>query len=603
MKSPLILLLSCVFMALPVLAQKSITNGPLSDTNGALVLEIRSVFDPMPPTGYAPLRVVATNHTGNDRGWNFKIISQTQRFRAQNQHHSRFQMTVPAVGTESAQFLVPVAASYGETYGRAGQMLQIGLDVDGVGHRDFNEQSNSVYEFPAIAISKALADTNHSRLKDEVEKRMKSSSSRGGATSQFGSVYAAVDLPEDWLGLSGFDIIMMADTEWLSLKPGQRLAVIQWSRFGGQLDLYSTASPTFLTLGIPSENEGKFASLKAAILSWNGKDLDAEKTVARHWGSNMREKRLTEAYTGDTGIAPNKKPDWGLLESIGLRQFASWQVIVFLVIFGILVGPVNLFVLAPPGKRHKLFITTPLLSIGASLLMIVIILFQDGLGGIGARLILVNVVTKETAAYVTQEQASRTGVLLSGSFEMKQPALVEPLALPDTPWVKLKKDSNSQPVQLSQEGRQRSGNFFQSRAEQGQSLRAVVSTRARLELKAGLTADAAPEIISALGFTVETLFYKDAKGATWQAKTPLATGQQVKLVSVQETELRKACAEVAELSEGPIKQRIEALGNGALPRGSFVAVASAAPAFTLETLLSIRWNQDHVLVFGPVVQP
>jgi hypothetical protein len=264
---------------------------------------------------------------------------------------------------------------------------------------------------------------------------------------------------------------------------------------------------------------------------------------------------------------------------------------------------VNLFVLAPPGKRHKLFITTPLLSIGASLLMVVIILFQDGIGGVGARLVLVNVVPEETAAYVMQEQACRTGVLLGGNFELKQPALIEPLALPDTPWVKLKKDMNSQAVQLTQASSQRSGNFFQSRAEQGQSLRAVVPTRARLELKSGLAAGAAPEIISALGFTVDSLFYIDAKGSVWKSKQSLATGQQVQLVLSGAAELRKACSDVAQLSEGQTKLRIEALGNGNLARGSFMGLAKVAPTFTLETLPSIRWNEDHVIVFGPVAQP
>ena len=603
MKTHLASLLAWGLMILPAIAQKSITSGALADTNGALALEVRSVFDPMPPTGYAPLRVVATNHTSSDRLWDFSLLSQTQRFQSENQHRSRFQMMVPAGGTESAQFLVPQAVAYGETYGRSGKELRIGVDIDGAGHRDFSEHSNPVYDFPAIAISKALADTNHARLKDEVQSRMKSGGSRGGATSQFGSVYAAEDLPEDWLGLSGFDVVMMADTEWLSLKPGQRLAMIQWGRLGGQLDLYATGAPNFAALGIPSDVEGKVASLKTAILSWNGKDLDAEKTVARYWGFGRREKMLTEDYTGGTGLAPNQKPDWGLLESIGLRQFASWQVIVFLVIFGILVGPVNLFVLAPPGKRHKLFITTPLLSIGASLLMVVIILFQDGMGGIGARLVLVNLVPEETAAYVIQEQACRTGVLLGGNFELKQPALIEPLALPDTPWVKLKKDMNSQAVQLTQAGRQRSGNFFQSRAEQGQTLRAVVPTRARLELKSGLATDAAPEIISALGFTVDSLFYIDAKGSVWKSKQSLVTGQKVQLVTSGTAELRKACSDVAQLSEGQTKLRIEALGNGNLARGSFMGLAKVAPAFTLETLPSIRWNEDHVMVFGPVAQP
>jgi hypothetical protein len=133
------------------------------------------------------------------------------------------------------------------------------------------------------------------------------------------------------------------------------------------------------------------------------------------------------------------------LALLGTRSFASWQVLVFLVIFGVLVGPVNLFVLAPAGKRHKLFITTPLLSIGASIVMVGLILIQDGTGGTGRRFIAINLQPDEAAAYVTQEQISRTGVLFGTGFEMKQPVLIEPVALPDTPWVKLK-STNHQPA-------------------------------------------------------------------------------------------------------------------------------------------------------------
>ena len=294
---------------------------------------------------------------------------------------------------------------------------------------------------------------------------------------------------------------------------------------------------------------------------------------------------------------------WELLNSLGERNFASWQVVVFLVVFGILVGPVNLFVLAPAGRRHRLFITTPLLSVGASLLMVGIILTQDGTGGMGARLIAIDLQPEEAAAYVTQEQSSRTGVLLGGGFEVKQPALIEPLALPDTPWVKLKSNNNSQPAQLSQEGSARGGNYFQSRAEQGQILRAVVSSRARLEMKTGLAADAAPEVISALGFSIDDLFYVNANGGVWRAKGALATGQQVKLTKSDSSTLRSIIEDPIKLSGGHTRSRLMGLINGTPSRNTFFAIAKAAPGFAIDTLPSIRWQQDRVVVFGSLAQP
>jgi hypothetical protein len=582
--------------------QKSITTGTQGDMNGN-ALELRSVFDPMPPTGYAPVRVVATNGGDRDSRWIFDIRSEARKFQAINTHGSQFQIIVPAHLTQSATFLVPLAVAYGNSpggFGGESHQLHISLNSDSIGQRVFQNYEARVHGFPAIAISKALADTNHARLKDEVERRMKSGGSSGVANKQFGSSYAPADLPEDWRGLSGFDALMISMPEWLSLKPGQRLAVIQWVRLGGQLDVYASADGAASALGIPTDAQHQVSHGKAQVLPWDGRNLDAKMTVARYWSIDKRENALCSGYTSHSGGSPaTREPQWGLLKSLGTRSFASWQAIVFLVIFGILVGPVNLFVLAPQGKRHKLFFTTPLLSVGASLLMVVIFFLQDGIGGIGARLAVIHVVPEEAAAYITQEQASRAGMLLGSSFELKQPALIEPLALPEMPWVKLNHTKSSQSVKLSQEGSQRGGNYFQSRAEQGQILHAVISTRARLELKGGLPADAAPEIISALSFTLDTLFYVDARGLIWRAEKPLGAGQQVKLARSDEYALRQSWSEITRLSEGKITQPV----NRTTARSTFFATASQAPGFTLDTLPSIHWNQDHVALFGPVAQP
>lgn len=593
-------IMSLGLAAVSAQAQKTITNANMTD-DGRLKLEVRSVFDPMPPSGYAPLRIVATNGGDNDTRWDFSSVSSTQRFRQENEHRGQFTLLVPAHKTESANFLAPVAVSYGDGGGWNGShQFRLTLDATGASQKTFHEYHERAASLPAIAISKGLADANHAKLKDEVEKRRSSSRGHGGGEF-FGSVFAPGDLPEDWRGLSGFDFLMISSNEWQSLKPGQQLGVMQWVRLYGKLHIYATAGFSPASLGLPADagNDPQVRSLGSIrVITWDGSSLDAVPTVSRYYGEPARVKELVEAHTNESGPTP----DWGLLRALGARQFASWQVVLFLVVFGILVGPVNLFVLAPSGRRHRLFITTPLLSLGASLLMVGVILVQDGTGGMGQRLVLVDVQPQEAAAYVTQEQASRTGVLLGGGFEVKQTALIEPLALPDKPWVKLKKNSNSQATQLMHAGSQRSGNFFQSRAEQGQILRSVVSTRARLELKTGVPEGADPEIISALGFTINDLFYVDEKGDVWRAKGDLATGQQVRLIRSDVAALRAIAQPLADLSEGEPLERVTKVILQKPPRGSFFAIAGSAPGLTLETLSAIRWQKDHILVFGSLTR-
>ncbi len=597
------LVLACLICS-PLLlkAQKTLTSGSLGG-DGLLRLEIRSVFDPLPPSGYAPLRIVASNGSRSELPWKFSTLSKTRQFRHENEHHGHFTLLTSPGSTQSATFLAPMAVDYGAismAYRNNSHQLEVAVDVAGRDVRTFQEYHSRTHGFPALAISKRLADGHHSKLKDAVETQLKGRP--GGTSNFFGSEFNPSDLPEDWLGLSGFDFLMISHQEWQALKPGQQFAVLQWVRLYGNLHVYATDGITAAGLGLPEgfQNDRKDHSLgNIQIIRWDGRSLDPASTVGRYLGAPIRTTDLTSAYS----ILRSGQPAWGLLSALGRRDFASWQVVVFLMLFGIVVGPVNLFVFAPPGRRHRLFITTPLLSIGASLLMVGIILVQDGMGGTGTRLVAIDLEPHEAAAYVTQEQACRTGMLLGSGFEMKQAALVEPVAMPDTPWSKLKSSSNSQVVQLAQAGPLRSGNYFQSRTEQGQVLRAVVSTRARLELKSGQAAGAAPEIISALGFTLEDLFYFDAEGRVWRASGPVMTGQQVPLRASEAAALRASLTNTLELAGGSHQSRLKAFMQGTPPRNTFLAAAKATPGFVLDTLPSVRWEQDHVLVFGTLAQP
>lgn len=593
---PALPLLVCVVLsaASTAQAQKNITDDVIDAASGTRV-QVRSVFDPLPPSGLAPVRIVATNGTGRDRRWSFDFHSQTQDYRQQNQHKSAFALDVPARTTQSALFLVPMAVNYGDrSYGNGGHSLNVVVDGTGFAERRHYDHENRIQNFPAVALSAGLAEFSIAALNKEMEKRLSSSGTYfGGRKDLFGSQFEPADLPESWLGFSGFDYVLLSNTDWQKLKPGVRRALLEWVRLGGNLHFYLSTGVTAASLGLPEGEEvGKQRTSlgKITVLGWNGKQLPASETVNRYWSGEERVKSLISGHTNAA--------DWPLIALLGTRSFASWQVIVFLVLFGVLVGPVNLFVLAPAGKRHKLFVTTPLLSIGASVVMIVLILVQDGTGGIGRRFIAVNLEPAEASAYVTQEQISRTGVLMGAAFEVKQPALIEPVALPDTPWVKLKNKNTSQPVNLVHEGRERRGNFFQSRAEQAQVLRAAISTRSRLELKAGAAAGEAPTMISALGFTVDELFYVDDTGAWWMLKAPLSTGQSEALVKTDESAARLWREALIQPADDEFRKQLNTATT--TQRSFFIAKAKQASDFTLETLGTIRWQEDQVVVFGPV---
>lgn len=571
-------------------------------------LKVRSVFDPMPPTGFAPLRVEAENKTDGFMRWDLASISRTQRFQKDSEHRGRMVLLTPPQSLQSGVFMAPMTVDY-DSSGTLSFVNQheFSLGVDSTGHssRSFPEYHARTKSFPAIAISKSLASANLTRLEEEVESLLaKSKSSARVGDAVFGSTFDPADLVEDWRGLSGFDGLMITWQEWQRLKPGQRQAVLQWVRLHGFLDVYAEAGLSVSGLGLPDGMENgairhSFGSVERLV--WDGRTLDAKAVVVRLWGRATRRADLVSGHAV-VGGGPAVS-GWGLQNLLGRRSFSSWQVVVFLVVFGLLVGPVNLFLLAPAGRRHRLFVTTPLLSGGMSLVMLAVVVLQDGVGGTGVRMVLVDIEPAETATYVTQEQICRTGVLLGGEFETERPLLIEPLALADSPWVKLKNRPTFQAPHLYQEGARHGGTYFQSRVEQAHALRAVVPGRARLEMKDGLAAGAAPEIVSSLGFSIENLFYVDEAGAVWKAGQALDTGRSVKLHASQAQELKKQLADHASLSAGPLRKRLDDLLGSAPPKNFFVATASKAPGFTLATLPSIDWKEDRVLVFGSLARP
>lgn len=601
---PLPVALAFVILGSSAQAQKSIC----ASEEDARTLKVRSVFDPMPPTGFAPLRVDAENKTDGFMQWSLASVSRTQRFQKDSEHRGRMILLTPPQSSQSGLFLAPMTVDY-DSSGVLSFVNQheFSLVVESTGHvsRSFSEHHSRTRSFPAVAISRSLASANLSRLEEEVESR--SAKSKGAprtGSALFGSTFDPADLAEDWRGLSGFDGMMITWQEWQRLKPGQRQAVLQWVRLYGFLDVYAEAGSSVSGLGLPDglENGARrnsFGSVER--LNWDGRTLDARATVGRLWGRATRFADLVSDHAvagGGTAVS-----GWGLHNLLGRRSFSSWQVVVFLVVFGILVGPVNLFLLAPAGRRHRLFVTTPLLSGGMSLVMLVVVVAQDGVGGKGVRMVIVNIEPAETAAYVTQEQVCRTGVLLGGEFETAHPVLMEPLALADSPWVKLKKKPGFQAPRLYLEGGRQGGTYFQSRVEQAHALRAVIPGRARLEMKAGLAPGTAPEIVSSLGFSVENLFYVDEAGAVWKADHALDSGRSVKLSASQVQELKKRVSEQADLAAGQVRRRLDDLLLSSPPRNTFLATARRAPGFTLDTLPSIGWKEDRVLLFGSLARP
>ena len=572
-----------LFLALGTIASAEETwFRQVSDAKTDTHVEVTVLFSKPAPRGYLPVHVRIANHLEGDRSAHLAFDSS-----AGVTMKSEFDFEAPGEKTVDHDILVPLAT---QTSTSSYTGITINAELTG----SFGPSSGSLsYPLddhqPAVLLSEKLFIPNASKLDAEANTKF----SGGRRACEFAAKFDPRSLPGDWRAWSGYDCVMMTDGDWTAALPGARNALLAWVRLGGHLVIFSETNIT-TGLGLPQDTSFGTITFKPITSSLA---LDPPATLAlasSTFSSVPAHQSLREDYSGA----------WPLQTYFGGRSFNYALFIIVLVAFGVMVGPVNLFVFAKSGRRHRLFITTPLISLAASLLLIALILFQDGFGGRGMRAVLMEVRpdNDENAAYIHQEQFSRTGVLTGGRFKLDENVSLSPVPIADSRWARLTNtvsyySSRSQAnYSLNpSDGKQAAGgDWFQSRSEQGHQLDAVVPTRGRLELA---TSAGEPELLSTFEFPLETVFYLDSANQWWRAEK-VQPGVRFKPVAVASSMVDPVIN--VEKSRFANRHR-QALDRVAKRPSAFLAIASAAPG--IATYPGIKWKETHTVVTGPVVKP
>jgi len=548
------------------------------DTKTDTHVEVLALFTKPSPGGYFPVRVKIANNLKTDRPIRLDFKS-GQNYDDRLQTKSSFAFTAGAGKTVVRDIMVPLSPPNG-SYGNN----QVEVVMTG----SLGTAENSIYgelgtEQPAVLMSDALYTPNGSTLDAEIRSKMGTS---GRGTSDFAAKFDPRQLPDDWLAFSGYDSLLLTDNDWTEIPPGPRNAILSWVRLGGKLLVYSTSSATPASLGLPAG--AGYGSIGIERVSSDLK-LDAVETIEKVTTNAIKPRQYS--------LREDFKGFWPLQKHFGAQAFRYGLFIFVLVIFGILVGPVNLFVFAKSGQRHRLFITTPLISLGASLILIALIIVQDGFGGRGMRRVLMEVRPDGNlnAAYLHQEQFSRTGVMTGSRFTLDTPVVLQPVAIASGRWSRYsdgpdaKGNFNLQPA----DGKiTASGDWFQSRSEHGHTLSAVVSTRGRIE-----STDTPGSYLSTFDFPIETLYFLD-ENKQWHRGENITAGKRFTLAPVDETMALPALKVEADAFSNRHK---EFLNDAKKRPGHFVAVTSQAPG--IATNPGINWVETRTVITGPVVAP
>ncbi len=556
--------LLAVFVALTAVAAAANHEFLSMTTPPGATLKALCPFSQPPAFGLLPVVFELTNPTTKPVTWE---VNQANRGYYSGSFSRSLSLSCPAGESRTSTVLFAVGEMVwngGGYYGGVGQ-LPLSVTADGTTNSgtlgDYGNHGSSV-----LGGSKLRASTKVPLENIEFETAL---------------------APTDWRAYQGYSGVAIADSEWRAMPPGAKLALTTWVKTGGVLAIVALdPASTAATLGLPAVDQGSETAC----------GLGHHKVVE----SQMRDLSLfltskSKGADGQSSYSDSRMGSWkehapGLFAGQG-KSSLNLLLLAVVLVFAILIGPVNLWLIAPAARRHRLFFSVPIISLATVLLLLAAVLLGDGMGGKGTRFVLIEnrPGEGENTNHIVQYQTSRCGVMFSTGFKAPGSAFVEGLASLNS------SGRNNAEYELVAEadGLRGSGPFFSSRTSQHFRVAGVVPTRGRIEL--GECDGATAKLTSTFDFPLEKLYFT-RDGKAWFVAEGVKPGEPATakpLTASVEMEMQAALNEAPE----EISDRV-----GQLRQRPMHFVAFTAKPAAIATHGSIRWT-DHGIVTGALVVP
>lgn len=564
-------LLPAVLCLLP--ASAASLHQPVSDIDPAshVSIFVESAFERVPSCGYAPLRLVIRNDSPARHVWDF-TFSSASPYGGNAAFRSGTSVDCDAKAERIVEIMVPISVQQAAGY----SYPQLTTRVSGYG---CGSSAMQIWSGGYSAYGGHGRTTAYAAMSDTLGVSswvMLENLVRTNGVDLAGTQFDPAKAPGDWRGWSGCDSVWLADTDWEKLDKIRRQALLDWTRLGGSLHVCFPGGDIRAALpDLPQGDDaiglGRFDRITAK---------DPARFVDYVDRTIRAEPRLLDA------IHSGYSSGWGLRTGIPPIVVHTGLILLFVCLFAVLIGPVNLFALARKQKHMHLFWTTPALSILASIALALVIVLQDGFGGKGNRFNAVFLDSAAHRAFVVQEQVSRCGVLLSRRVPLRDALFMTAL--------NTGAGFENRGRGYALENDALTGDWFSSRTIDGHLLFAVQPSRARVEIS---DAGGTPVITSGIGATLTDVFYRDQRQDLWHAQN-LKTGERKKMQKAANPDFLN-WQEKHRLATGRYLQvRLAPLWKN---DDYFFASAEGTTEQVIPTLPSIVWKQNALVYFGPVM--
>lgn len=479
---------------------------------------------------YAPIKYTVTNRT--DKPYHSKLRKRSIRgaYGAANQV---FSATTPPFAKKTFYFYPICDSNY--------------LSIDSTDSTPAHTYINSAYTNMTVAVS--------SECRETWLKALDAPSSYGMA-----DLINITDWLADYRTFASFDFLIIPEKQYNNkLDESYRKAIRLWIAAGGHLLLIGDATTV--------ESTKRYGNGKISIAP---ERMNMEDDARIKWFNKLTDRKEHFHYVG-ANESTDKYIERRFPKIIDVNKYKIPPPPVFLglilLAFAIFVGPICLKVLAPVGKRFRLFYIIPLSAVGVSLLLALLIFVIDGTGGVGTRKVHFFINAADHTGLITQTQVVRTNLILSDEFHLPME-------------VAISGERNSDGYHESLKDTQRedevcSGGYFPSRASVVHYLLQPVVTRWALHVEK--TSDGKYSFQSSFPAQLSNVTYTDNDGKVWMVKS-LMPGQKLTAESVY--------------YKGKFKPT----------SGSFRAnmVDKDGKTGVIPTLDSIEWEKTEIIVSGPI---
>ncbi len=540
-----------------------VMSGISAAPRSGISVQVTNIYDSLPPSGFVPIRVEIKNNTASKRTWVFLGTNQAMNIAVTTSLTQ--ELNVPGGESRTFEFLVPIASQGGGPSRYSNLVLSIaGHGISNGVANDYFSASSSNPLSPFTGIGAEHATPDWGKLKTRLDTESK--------RDLDGTALDLRMLSADWRALSGFANIILSASEWRSLTDARRAAILDWIAQGGRLAISQAGGGG----GLPQA--GPMGS--GSIEIWEPGDFVSQASKFLLGAPKLSSTRATEDYLAN----------WAPLAKTGLPAPPFISLIIFVLAFGVIIGPVNFQFLAPPGARHKLFVTIPVISLLASLVLGVIIVLSEGFGGKGEVVAATLILPKEHKAVVWQEQASRTGVLFSNSFPEPSGSLILPVSISRD--ASRPRFRQRRPASYSLAGGWWNGSWFHSRTAQAQVITSVLPSRERLEVRQ--TANSTPVVTAGFEEPIEDVWWFDANGGAWHVAS-LQPGEGRPMDRADAGEFQAGWKRSLSSAGPVVRSNATRFSEERLKEKFFARIPNSRVTQTLPT---IRWSPTTRLVMG-----